>query len=386
MRILLISQDFYPLKGGIATYLIQIYENYFAKENFKAVIPKNIVKNEKLEKVKFEIKKLDFFPFIPPSKRKEKNQKFLDTLRKFNPDIVLFGYIRSHPEIMEEYKKINPCVKWGIVLHAKEAFFDKSITKKTNIKGSHKGYTKGEVGEYKQLLNSADFLVCVSSFTKNLIRKQGIKNKNVFVVYPTLKYLPPTPNLQKNRNFTLLSVGRLVKRKGHELVLEALKDLQKNMLKIKYEIVGSGPEEKKLKSLIEKYGLQKFVKFEENIDDNKLKKFYSKCDVFILPTKFIKPNDVEGFGIVFIEAGFFAKPVIGGKTGGVTEAVKNGKSGFLINPNSKKELVDKIKFLHGDKKLSRKMGEYGRKRVIEEFYKKKNGEFVKFLENIKKKS
>src|SRR3989344_1920068 len=114
MRILLISQDFYPLKGGIATYLMQIYKNYFANDNFKVVIPKGIVQNKKL-KSKFEIERLNFSPFVSPTNRKEKNKNFLEVLKRFSPDIVLFGYIRSHPEIMYEYKKINSCVKWGIV-------------------------------------------------------------------------------------------------------------------------------------------------------------------------------------------------------------------------------------------------------------------------------
>ena len=381
MRILLISQDFYPLKGGIATYLMQIYKNYFANDNFKVVIPKGIVQNKKL-KSKFEIERLNFSPFVSPTNRKEKNKNFLEVLKRFSPDIVLFGYIRSHPEIMYEYKKINSCVKWGIVLHAKEVFFDKTLIKKTNIRGSHKGYACEEVKEYKQLLNSADFLICVSNFTKKLIKKQKIRNKNIFVVYPMLRNLPSVSILNKRREFTLLSVGRLVKRKGHEMVLSVLKDLRNEIPEIKYKIVGNGPEENRLKSLIDKYELHKLVKFEKDVNDNGLRKFYSECDIFVLPTKFIKPNDIEGFGIVFIEASSFAKPVIGGKSGGVIESVDDGKSGFLVN--SEKELYDKILLLYKNKNLSEKIGKYGRKRVVQYFYRKKNEKFVKFLRYMKR--
>jgi glycosyltransferase involved in cell wall biosynthesis len=385
MKILLISQDFYPLKGGIATYLMQIYENYFADDIFKAIIPRKISKRSKLINRNINIKTLEFFPFVIPSRRKEKNKSFLDILKKFNPDIVLFGYIRSHTEVMDEYRKINPSVKWGVVLHAKEVFFDKVITKKTNFKEAHKGYTKEETKEYKRLLNSADFLVCVSSFTKKLIEKQKIKNKNTFVVYPSLKYISQKYSSQEKRNFILLSVGRLVKRKGHELVLRSLKELKNSIPKIKYKIVGSGPEEKKLKSLVKKYNLQKYVEFKDDVSEDKLRNFYFECDIFVLPTSFIEPNDIEGFGIVFIEASSFAKPVIGGKTGGVIESIEDGKSGFLINPHSQEELINKINFLYKNKEKSKKMGEYGRKRIMKKFYKNKNKKFVEFLDNLKTK-
>jgi len=104
-----------------------------------------------------------------------------------------------------------------------------------------------------------------------------------------------------------------------------------------------------------------------------------------LPTSFIEPNDIEGFGIVFIEASSFAKPVIGGKTGGVIESIEDGKSGFLINPHSQEELINKINFLYKNKEKSKKMGEYGRKRIMKKFYKNKNKKFVEFLDNLKTK-
>ncbi len=383
MKVLLISQDFYPLKGGIATYLMQIYKNYFSKEIFKVLISKDISKNSKLNKIDFEIKRLGFFSFIPPSKRKKKNKDFLNYMKKFKPDIVLFGYIRAHPEIMEEYKKINPNVKYGVVLHAKEVFFDSAIRKKTNKNGIQKGYTQKESFEYKQILNTADFLICVSQFTKELIRKQGIENKRLFVINPVLNKIPLNLKQKEHNNFILLSVGRLIKRKNHLLILKSLKELKRSIPKLKYKIIGNGPEEDRLKNFVKKQGIEDIVSFMGEADENTLEKSYSNCDIFVLPTKFIYPNDIEGFGIVFIEANSFGKPVIGGRTGGVTEAVEEGKSGLLINPNSKKELIDKILFLYRNEKISKTLGEYGRRRVIKGFYKKKNKKFIGFLEKIR---
>jgi len=92
MRVLMISQDFYPLKGGIATYLLQIYKTYFSKEIFQVLTLKNMYQTHS-NSFNFKIKKLNFFPFIFPTKRKEKNKAFLNNLIDFKPDLILFGYI-----------------------------------------------------------------------------------------------------------------------------------------------------------------------------------------------------------------------------------------------------------------------------------------------------
>jgi glycosyltransferase involved in cell wall biosynthesis len=300
--------------------------------------------------------------------------------------LILFGYLRSHPEVGELYQKINPKCKYGIILHAKEAFLDSSITKNTNNKGKQKGYNKPEVMRYKEILNSADFLLTVSNFTKQLLKSQGIKNK-FYIINPLLNEIP---NLKfksiPNKEFNLLSVGRLIKRKGQDSVIKILNDLKNKIPNIKYFIVGEGREKNNLIKLVKKEKLNNFVTFVGNVDNKRLIKYYLNCDLFILPTKHILPNDVEGFGIVFLEAGSYSKPVIGGKNGGVVEAIKNGKTGYLIKEGDKKELIKKILYLYENEKERKKLGKNGRKRVEQEFYKNKNKSFVNYLNKIKKDS
>lgn len=379
MRVLLITQDFHPLKGGIARYLTQIKEQYFSKDKFKAIVPKTICN----KKVNYTgIKKLVFHPFKTPSRRKESNKRLLNEIRNFNPDVILFGYLRSHPELIEEYKKIDPHVKAGVVLHGKEAFIDLAINKKTNEKGSQKGYTKEEAKEYKNIIEKMDFIICVSKFTKRIIKNQGIKNNRIFIINPVLKNLPEKKT-EQNKEIVLLSVGRLIKRKGHEKVIRCLQEIKKSTKKkITYKIVGKGPQESNLKRLVEKKGLQETVNFEGEVKEEDLKDYYRNSDIFVLPTKFIKPNDVEGFGIVFIEANSHGKPVIGGNTGGVPEAIKSG-SGYLVNPNSKKDIVDKLVDLCKNEEKRRTMGENGRKIVKENFFQSRNKEFESFIRRKK---
>lgn len=386
MKVILISQDFYPLTGGIATYLLQMYRNYFNRDNFSVIVPDDISKEQAYKKFEFKVNRLKFSPFKSPAKRKKENKKILEIIKNEKPDLILFGYLRSHPEVGEEYKKINPNCKYAIILHAKEAFLDSSIIKKTNNDGKQKGYTKEEAIHYKKILNHSDFLITVSNFTKRLLKRQDIKNK-FFIINPLLNEIPNKKfKSTSNKHFNLLSVGRLIKRKGQDSVIKILKLLKDKIPNIKYIIVGDGVEKFNLIKLVKKERLNNLVTFLGNIDDRRLKKYYCNCDLFILPTRHILPNDVEGFGIVFLEAASYSKPVIGGKNGGVVEAIKNGKTGYLINEGDEKELIKKILYLYENQKERERLGKNGRKRVEKEFYQNRSKSFVNYLNRIKRAS
>ncbi|MFA5259282.1 MAG: glycosyltransferase [Candidatus Pacearchaeota archaeon] len=181
----------------------------------------------------------------------------------------------------------------------------------------------------------------------------------------------------------LLSVGRLIKRKGQERVIRLIPQLKKKFPGIKYLIVGNGPELKNINNLIGELNLKGEVLIFNNIEDKDLNIFYSACDLFILPCEFIPPNDVEGFGIVFIEANSFKKPCIGGFSGGVVEAILDKKTGLLINPKSSKDLLKKITLLLKNKKLMDKLGKTGFKRVSSVFNCSKNSILINELETIR---
>jgi len=383
MKVILITQDFYPLTGGIATYLLQMYNNYFQRDDFSVVVPKKISKDKDYKKLNFPVNRLVFSPFSSFEERSKESKIILNLLKQENPDLVLFGYLRSHPEIAEEYKKYNPKCKWGIILHAKEAFLDPSIRKTTHKDGIQKGYTKKETIGYKRILNSADFLICVSKFTKKLIKSQKIKNK-IFIINPSLilNHLSTNKNINPNK-FVLLSVGRLIKRKGQDLVIKSLKNLEKDIPNLKYIIVGTGPEKDNLKKMAKKEKVSKIISFLGKVSEKNLPSVYSSCDIFVLPTRHIYPNDVEGFGIVFLEANFYSKPVIGGSNGGVIEAIKKNKSGFLIKQDNLKNLTKKILFLYKNPNKKLKMGNYGRKRVLKGFFNKKNNSFENYLSKLR---
>jgi len=164
----------------------------------------------------------------------------------------------------------------------------------------------------------------------------------------------------------LLTVGRLVKRKGVDMVLESLpKILEKNPDLI-YVIAGDGPELENIKNIIANLKLEKNVLIIQNPTDKDKNAWYEICDIFIMPARNID-GDFEGFGIVYLEANLAGKPVIAGNSGGVGDAVKNNINGLLVDPENSKEITTAILNLIENKNLREKLGEHGRERAIKNF-------------------
>lgn len=230
----------------------------------------------------------------------------------------------------------------------------------------------------RKIFKEAEGGIANSNFTKELMAKLGLAMNKIGVVYPGVEIEEFKPGLspesiRKKYNipqgkFILLSISRLVPRKGFDLVIRALPKILEKFPWTVYLIGGKGEDEPRLRAMVKKYNLQKAVQFLGFVEDRDLPFLYNLADVFLMPSRFIKKEgDVEGFGMVFLEAGACECPVIGGNSGGIPEAIINGKTGFLVNPESPKDLARKVIRLLEDEKLRKKMGEAGRKRASQEF-------------------
>ena len=156
--------------------------------------------------------------------------------------------------------------------------------------------------------------------------------------------------------------------KGYDKVIQALSILVKEDPSLRYLLVGKygALEKKRLDALIEKHELSHVVHFAGFVPDSELAAHFNLADIFIMP------SEKEGFGIVFIEAMFYGKPVIAGNKDGSVDALCNGELGLLVDPRSVKEiataikkmLVDTAKFLPDEKKLEMHFGYTGYKRRL----------------------
>lgn len=161
--------------------------------------------------------------------------------------------------------------------------------------------------------------------------------------------------------FQLLAVTRLVPRKGIDQLLAALAFLPAS---VHLTVVGSGNDEKRLLELARPYGER--VHFYPQLEDLERNAWYAASDVFVLPTR-DEGNDVEGFGIVFLEAALAGLPSIAGKSGGVTEAVLDEETGLLVDPLDPSAIATAIRRLLDDRPFAIKLGGQGRLRAERDF-------------------
>ncbi len=243
----------------------------------------------------------------------------------------------------------------------------------------------------KKIIKEAKAIVANSHFTKDELIKLGANPEKVIVVHPCPNMRPnhiPEWRLQEikeeyglDNKKVLLTVGRIIERKGHDMVIKSLKKIIKYVPNLTYLIVGAGPDADRLKKLINQLALRDYVKFTGAVDQNYLSAFFNISDAFIMPARQLSNGDVEGFGIVYLEANLFGKPVIGGKSGGVPEAIIDGKTGILVKPEDTDEIADAAIKLLTDKAYANRLGMQGMHRVIDDFDWKKQTE--KIMEILK---
>lgn len=226
-------------------------------------------------------------------------------------------------------------------------------------------------------------IMCVSRYTAELTEKIADKSKIIVVnngVDPKrLTTSKSEIQFRKQKklinNCIMLSVADLVKRKGIDTIINVLPSIKKDFPKLMYVIIGRGPEKESLLNIAKKLKVDKSVRFIDYVSDEELSNYYNACDIFVLMSRTLqKESAVEGFGIVFIEASLFKKPVIAGKSGGTSDAVIDGVTGFLVDPDNKNELQERITLLLKNPRLRKKLGTNGRDFVMKNMLWKHNAQ------------
>lgn len=223
------------------------------------------------------------------------------------------------------------------------------------------------------VLENASVVITNSAFTKRLV-EEATNRANIVVLNPMVDAsrlasgAGPGGGDDRGRRKALLTVARLVESKGHDLVIRSLPKVIAAFPDIVYRIVGSGPQETALRKLAAELGVSNQVIFTGEVDEGALTAYYRGCDIFILTSRQIRARgEVEGFGIVFLEAAVFAKPVIAARSGGISDAVLDGVTGLLVDPAEPETIAGAAIKLLSDKGLANRLGEAGRARVEREF-------------------
>ncbi|HZW84618.1 MAG TPA: glycosyltransferase family 4 protein [Nitrososphaerales archaeon] len=216
-------------------------------------------------------------------------------------------------------------------------------------------------------LKAARKVAVNSEYTRGLLPR-SLERKAV-VIYPTVtrdendrrNQTHSTNNLQ-----TILFVGRLVRRKGVDLLIEAFAEIAQKHQDVGLRIVGEGPELDNLSRLAKDLGVSDKVSFTGTLREAALQSAFDDSDVLAMPSR-SSSGDVEGFGTVVIEAGARGLPVVGSASGGISEAVADGVTGILVPEGDSRALAAAIRRLLDDDELRTRMGLAARERIEKEF-------------------
>ena len=230
-----------------------------------------------------------------------------------------------------------------------------------------------------KVIHQAHKIICANSYTAEKVKKVIDQKQlgKIKVVNPGVGQRPAYDELavkriQENYNLVgqtvLFSVCRLVERKGLDLVIDCLPELIKLVPNLVYYIAGTGPDENYLQDKVASLPVtvRKRVHFLGKISEETKWQWLDICQIFVMPARNIG-NDIEGFGIVYLEANLAGKPVIAGRSGGVTDAVEDNVNGLVINGENKQKLITAVAKLSNYQGLAQRLGDQGRQRVRQQF-------------------
>lgn len=230
-------------------------------------------------------------------------------------------------------------------------------------------YLSPDSDELRYVMKNAESIVTISQYNKNYLQsKIGINNRiDVIRCGIDLDRFNPQIKFNNNDRIKMLTVGRLVEKKGIEYLIKAIPIVIKETKTCDLTIVGSGPLNVSLHKLVHDLKIEEYVQFKEDVPDPELIHYYTQSDMFILPCIIAENGDRDGIPVVIMEAMAMELPVISTRVSGIPELVEDGISGILVPTKDENVIADAIIKLYKNSQLSLEMGKKGRK-IIEEKY------------------
>jgi len=245
----------------------------------------------------------------------------------------------------------------------------------------------------KIVLRNAERIVAACTYAE-----EGVKRdlnggyQKVFKITPGVDYKKFNPDWKDTELLrelglegkkVILTVGRLVERKGQDSVISAMPKILADVPDAVYLVGGRGPYEERLRSLAAELNLENHVIFLGFVPQGKLFNLYSICDVFVMINRETIQDGPEGFGMVFTEASAAGKPVVAGKSGGTEDSVLDGITGYRVDPMNVDEIASCIIKILKNEQLRKTLGRNGREWVERTFdWREKSRELEKLNKSI----
>jgi len=355
---LIITRSYPPEIGGMQNLMWGL-TNELSKSYMIKVFADHHQNNKSFdEKVSFSIERVGGIKFL----RKYRKAHLVNEFIKENK---IEGIIADHWKSLELVKTNKKKI---CLIHGKEINHEKgtSLNKR-----------------FLKVLNNVEMVVANSKYTKELAVKCGVDGSKIIVINPGVdlvqeldrKMVNKVEVLLKHNSPRLITVSRFDKRKNHEKIIMALKNLKQIYPSIIYICIGYGEEEQNIKKLVEELDLKEQVMFFKNISNELKNSLIAKSNIFVMPSVVYKKS-VEGFGLAYIEAAQYGIPSIGGVDGGATDAIEHKKTGLICDGNNLNAIYSSIdsmlennKYLEYGKAAKENSVKFNWNKVIEKYKK-----------------
>jgi len=360
------SRDFLPDAGGVQTWMAQI-ASYYGED--AVVVTRHCPGDEAFDQEQpYQVKRMPrldwgqgnfllrvlalFFRFLVGG------IYMADAIRDQKTDVVHCAYALANGLPMVVIRILTGC-PYVVYCHGTEIL---------------RVLEKGGLGKLalRLVLRLADRVVVNSSFMQAQIGGL-IDTKHIILaplgadsgtLDPQAKPATQIDEMSLDGKLLLVTHGRLEKRKSHETVARALLAVIEKFPNLLWAVVGDGPEKESVVRTIDELNVGEHVRFTGRLPDDALSALLARADLFVMPNRRIGP-DVEGFGIVFLEAALFGVPAIAGRSGGAVDAVVDGETGLHCDGEDPVDVAEKLMMLLGDDGKRRAMGEAARQRALE---------------------
>jgi phosphatidylinositol alpha-1,6-mannosyltransferase len=355
---LIVTRSYPPEIGGMQNlmwgltnelsknFMIKVFAEYYdGHKNFD-------------EQVSFSIERVGGIKFL----RKYRKAQLINEFIKENKiEAIIADHWKSFELLKTNKKKI-------CLIHGKEINHEKGTSLNKRV---------------LMVLNNVETIVANSEYTKNLAISLGVQQDKIIVIPPGIdqvqeldkKTLDKVENLLKHKSPRLITVSRFDKRKNHEKIIMALRNLKQIYPDIVYLCIGYGEEEKNIRKLVTELSLQGQVMFFKDISNNLKNSLIAKSNVFVMPS-IIHKKSVEGFGIAYVEAAQYGVPSLGGKDGGASDAIEHQKTGLICDGTELDEVYASInsmlennKYLEYGKAAKENSSKFEWNKIIEEYKK-----------------
>jgi len=341
-RLLLLTPDFPPARGGIQVVAHRLATGMPAFEVRVVALGDGETPRFDADLAGVGVRRVPLLPGGARAANVLLNAVALSEARRFRPDVTLSVHIVTSPAAaLVRRVRGTPTMQF---------FYAKEIPDKARLAGFAAA--------------RADAVVSISSYTSGLLQQIGVPAGRITLLTPGVDIPEEITPLPAERP-TMVTVARMSDRyKGHDVLLAALAIVRRRVPDVQWVVIGDGPLRPELEALARAEGVADAVRFLGAVGDDERDTWLRRAVLMAMPSRLPGQGRAgEGFGIVYLEAAAYGKPVVAGNCAGALDAVLDGVTGLLVDPGDPAAVAEAITTLMLDRELAARLGRAGAERV-----------------------